>query len=579
MKEKRISANLLNRKYRTLLVSTLALTASMYLAGIVDAVMVGRILGPSALSAINLSMSICFLRDILVSLFTFGGNTLAITYKGKRDNKKADLVFTVAFLAGTASSVIIALIGIAAAEPTAKILSKGGELNDLVREYLLPLWCTAPFIALTNQTAAYARTDGMSKFSTSLPVIANVINLSCDYVFMKYLKMGVAGAGWATVTGYAVSSVLIIVYLKSKKRSVHFTKLGKGAFKHFCGVFSTGLPSSLIYVCNFLRLFFTNSIILGATGVMGCQIASVTFSLNSLSFIFVEGASMTMLPILGALYGEKDVKGIKQTLKYGMAVTFLLCFAVFVLSELFPVQLASIYGLTDAKTLSVFKVTFRILSINVPILSFIYVFRTFFQATKQRLLANVLVVLDGFLTVVPLMYFFAKIDIYWLWASFPVSKLTTIVIMLVIMFVYKKIKHKKSLLMLDEAEEDVLSFSVENNINNASAAARRVQEFCINGGVKPEISNSLAVNTEELCQNISTYASSKKSDSIDICVRIFEDKVTLRTRDNGADFDPTDYIDNSGKEITGLQLVRALSSSVEHNRILDFNITNVTVNR
>ena len=55
------------------------------------------------------------------------------------------------------------------------------------------------------------------------------------------------------------------------------------------------------------------------------------------------------------------------------------------------------------------------------------------------------------------------------------------------------------------------------------------------------------------------------------------DKVNVRLRDNGAEFDPTDYIDNSGRHITGLELVRMLSSSINYNRILGFNVTNVAI--
>ena len=93
------------------------------------------------------------------------------------------------------------------------------------------------------------------------------------------------------------------------------------------------------------------------------------------------------------------------------------------------------------------------------------------------------------------------------------------------------------------------------------------------------ISNAVAVNTEELCQNIASYAKSAKSDTVDICLRIFEDKLTLRIRDNGNLFNPTEYMDDSGQSITGLQLVRALSSAIEYNRVLDFNVTTITVNR
>lgn len=42
---------------------------------------------------------------------------------------------------------------------------------------------------------------------------------------------------------------------------------------------------------------------------------------------------------------------------------------------------------------------------------------------------------------------------------------------------------------------------------------------------------------------------------------------------------PRNYMDDSGWIITGLQLVRALSSAIEYNRVLDFNVTTITVNR
>ena len=119
---------------------------------------------------------------------------------------------------------------------------------------------------------------------------------------MAIFGWGVAGAGWATVTGYVVGVFLTLLYFKSKQRTVHFTKAAFKQLKSLGKIFSVGLPSALIYVCNFLRLFFTNAIILSFTGVMGGKIASVSFSLNSLAFILVEGASMTLLPILGALF-------------------------------------------------------------------------------------------------------------------------------------------------------------------------------------------------------------------------------------------------------------------------------------
>lgn len=556
------------------------MTASMYLSSIIDGILVGQILGTLELSAINLTYSISFLKNILIAMFTFGGNTLAIMYKGKRDNEKADSAFSISFWAGIISSVVITVIGIALIAPTSTLLGQNkAVLETLIASYLLPLWITTPLIALNNQTAAFARTDGMKKLATALPITANAINLFCDWLYMAVFGWGIAGAGWATVTGYLLGSVLVILYFRGKDRTVHFTRRALKNLRMMWKILSTGLPSALIYVCNFLRLFFTNAIILSATGTDGTQIASVSFSLNSLCLIFIEGATMTLLPILGALYGEKDIRGQKLALKHGMWVTVGLSLIILIISELFPLPLAALYGLNDSALTSVFAVTFRIMSINIPILAVIYVMRTFFQATKQKWLANILVILDGFAAIVPLMYIFSKVDIYWLWASFPISKAVTVIITFVILIIYKNIKKKDNLLLIEGEEGIVLDFSIHNNIEAATDAAHKAVDFCAKNGVEENLSHDIGVALEELCVNTAKYAAKTQSDSVDIYLKVSEKYVILKLRDNGNVFNPTEYIDDSGREVTGLKLVRSLASSIEYNRVIGFNVTVVTVNR
>lgn len=576
----RKNGTLLGRKYRSLLASSLALTASVYLAGIVDSMMVGNILGTEALSAISLTASVLFLKEILPSIFIFGGNTLVLMYKGRRENDQADRIYSLSFAIGILLTVCISTLGILFAGPTAHVLASGGELAPLVAAYLVPLWALSPFTMALNHCSAFARTDGLKSLAVAFPIVANIINLVCDFLYMKVFGMGIAGAGWATVTGYVGGLILVIFYFRSDRRSVHFVNVLRHGFRGLGEIFTTGLPSSMVYICNTLRLFSTNAIILAATGAFGMKIASVSYSLNSLAFIVAEGAAMTLLPILGALYGEKDAAGQKQAFRYGLFVTTVLCGIVFVLSELFPQQLAGLYNLRDPESLSVFSVTFRILSINILLLGPVYCLRSFFQATKRSFMANLIVVLDGVLAIVPIMFFLAKIDIYWLWASFPISKAVTIALTFLAMYISKKRLGKDNLLLMDAEEGKVLSFSVPNELSEAVSAARRVREFCLTEKLSKKSANALAVSTEELCENIATYARTPQSDSIDLCVRVFQEKSTLRIRDNGRVFDPTTYQDDSGKEITGLQLVRALTNDIAYNRILEFNITTVTlVNR
>ena len=554
------------------------MTASMYLAGILDSIMVGQLEGTVALSAINLTLSVSFLKSILMALFTFGGNTVAVVCKGKRENRQADIAFTLSFHAGMLSSLLLMVFGLIFAKPTAQLLAQGNaQLQQYILDYLLPLWLLTPFMVIVNHVAAFARTDGLNKLSTALPVVANVINLVCDYLFMAVFGWGIAGAGWATIAGYAVGTVMCIAYFRSPQRSVFFVRFKKEDCKALGKILSMGMPSALIYVCNFLRLFFMNAIILSSTGTVDMQIASVSFSLNSLSFIFAEGASMTLLPMVGAFYGEKDMKGQRLTLKYGMLITTALCLLVMLVSELFPAQLAGLYGLKDPEILAVFNTTFRILSINIPILGIVYVMRTFFQGIKQQGIANLIVILDGFATVIPLLWLFSKHGIYWLWASFPVSKAVTILITLIVVVICKKVQKKDNYLLMDSEEGVVMDFTIENSVEAAVEASEKVMDFCRENAVDDTVATRVAVAVEELCVNTAKYAYSSASRRVDIYIKINERTIILRVRDNGNIFNPTEYEDDSGKLISGLSMLRAISSSIEYNRVIGFNTTVINI--
>ena len=133
--------------------------------------------------------------------------------------------------------------------------------------------------------------------------------------------------------------------------------------------------------------------------------------------------------------------------------------------------------------------------------------------------------------------------------------------------------------MLDEdLEENVLDISIANNSDSAIEASQTVERFCLENGIDSHKANILAVTTEELAVNAAKYAYKGKNE-IDICLRIFSDKIVLRFRDNGKIFNPTEFIDDSGKEIKGLSLVRMLTPDISYNTVLGFNVTVVTLTR
>lgn len=573
------TGKLLRSKYNEYLVSTLAMSASLYLANIVDIMMVGNILGANELAAINLTMPIVYIKNIVFSIFIYGGNTLAAMYKGKRDNQNADKTFTFSVLFGIISSALVMGTGILLAQPTASLLSQGGQLYEPTLEYLIPLWISGPLVVLNSGTAAFVRTDGMKKLAIALPVVSNAINLTLDYVFMAWFGWGIAGAGWATVVGYTAGSVLLIGYFRSKQRSVHFVRVGLKDIKILGSLLQTGIPTALIHVCNAVRTSSINAVILSTAGMIGMQVVSICMQALNVALIFINGSATTLMPICGALFGEKDNNGVKSVMRFSLIVTEIMCALLLLIFELFPLPVGRLFVKLSPETAVQLETVLRIFAVCIPFYGISYILRAFYQSTRQRFAASLFTILEGVVFIVPMIMIFAQINQNIMWLSFAIAEVLAIAVTVIAMQFIAKRKKYRNFLMLENAKEDsVLDFSITNETEYAVNAAKYIRDFCKEKGIDEVKANTLAVTAEELAVNAVKYAYKGKNE-IDICLRILEDKIVLRFRDNGKMFNPTEYIDDSGREVTGLSVARKLTPDIAYGRALGFNVTVITVSR
>ena len=575
------NGRLINHKYNEYLFATLAMSGCASIASIVDRIIVGHMLTPNDLNATNLIGPLIYVLNMVFGLFIYGGNTLAVTYKGKRDQKTANKCFTISILVGAAFMAVIAAVGLLLQSQLTYWLCIGKEeLIRPVSEYLIPVLFLGIPMILLNGTAAFVRVDGLRKLAVALPIVSNALNLLMDYVFMGVFKFGIAGAGWATNVGFTAALFLLIPYFRSPKRTVFFTRIGIKDMRLMFNAFHLGLATALMYLCMFIKTKFLNTIVLSALGVVGGQILVVCASVTSVANIFFTGTAQTMLPINGALYGAQDYKGIRQLFKRAMLVMQLICVVIMAVFMIFPLQTGAIFNVTGAEAQQLLPGAIIMFSLCVPPTGMLFIFRSHYQSTGHRNAATVLTVLEGTVFFIPVLWVLSMIDPNLVWLSHVISIVLAIAAVLLVMGIMAKRKGRSAILLLPkQADGDTYDFSVANNVEAAVDAAHKVVKYCTDRGVDRDTANRIGISVEELCVNTAKYAASSKSDMIDIFLKITPEAVVLKVRDNGSIFNPTEYIDNSGEMITGLQLIRSISSKVEYNRVIGFNTTIVTVNR
>ena len=575
------NGKLIKHKYSEYFLSTLAMSGSASIAAIVDRIMVGNLLTANDLNATNLIGPLIYVLNMVFALFIYGGNTLAVTYKGKRDQNSADKCFTISIAVGTLAMLLVTVAGLLFQAPLTTWLCAGHEeLWQSVSDYLFPTLFLGPLMILLNGTASFVRVDGLRKLAVALPIISNAVNLTLDYVFMGVVKTGIAGAGWATNIGFAVTLLLLIPYFRSPKRSVFFTRITWKDLKLMLNAFHLGMATALMYLCMFIKNLFLNMIIISTLGAVGGQIAAVCSGIMSVANIFFTGTAQTMLPINGALYGSRDYKGIRELFKTALLVMEIICVVIMSAFMLLPLQTGAVFGVSSAEAQELLPGAIRMFSLCIPPTGLLFILRSHYQSTGHRNAATVLTVFEGTVYFIPAVWILSRIDPNTVWLSHVISICLAIVTMLLALGVKAK-KQGKSAVLLLPAHKDgkMIDFSIPNKVEAAVDAAHKVVAFCEENGVEGEIAHRIGVSVEELCVNTAQYAASAKSDTVDIFLKITDEAVILNVRDNGKVFNPTEYIDDSGREVTGLKTVRDLSSRVDFNRVIGFNTTIVTINR
>ena len=575
------NGRLINHKYNEYLFTTLAMSGCASIASIVDRIMVGHLLTANDLNATNLIGPLIYVLNMVFGLFIYGGNTLAVTYKGKRDQKTANKCFTVSIIVGSLFMAVIAVIGLLLQAPLTYWLSSGKEeLFKPVSDYLIPVLFLGIPMILLNGTAAFVRVDGLRKLAVALPIVSNAINLMLDYVFMGIFGFGIAGAGWATNIGFISAMFLLIPYFRSDKRTVFFTRIGIRDLRLMFNAFHLGLATAMMYLCMFIKTKFLNSIVLGALGVVGGQILAVCASVTSVANIFFTGTAQTMLPINGALYGAQDYKGIRQLFRRGMLVMEVICVVIMAVFMIFPLQTGAVFNVNGAEAQELLPGAVFMFSLSIPPTGMLFIIRSHYQSTGHRNAATVLTVLEGTVFFIPALWILSLINADLVWLSHVISIILAMAVMLLIMGIIAKRKGRSAFLLLPvQADGDAFDFSIHNKVDAAVEASVRVNEYCREKGVEEDAANRISVSVEELCVNTARYAAGSKSDMIDIFLYITPQSVVLKVRDNGKIFNPTEYIDASGELITGLKLIRSISSKIEYNRVIGFNTTIVTVDR
>ena len=261
---------------------------------VVDAQVVGRVEGVSALAALGASDWFNWLYLGIIQGFAQGfAIPMAQAFGAKDYPALRRNVGNAAILAVIMGAVITAL-SLLSINPVLALMDTPMEIRPMSALYLTILFSAFPLVMAYNLLAGILRSLGDGKSPLYAMVVASLTNIALDMLFVAGFKWGVAGAAVATAIAQGCSAVFCLMRLKKLdfvRPSRDDLRLRRETCRHLMGL---GLP---VAAQN------------GVIGVGGMVVQSIA---NTMSVAFIAGYTST-----NKLYGVLEIAAIS----YGYAMS------------------------------------------------------------------------------------------------------------------------------------------------------------------------------------------------------------------------------------------------------------------
>lgn len=575
--------NLVVEKFRQYLLPTILMTMSVSIALVLDSIIVGNLLGSEQLASVNLVTPLSLGFSALFAMIGVGGSTLMAVAKGARDEMRASRILTQSSLMLACGSLAFPVAACFFLPQIVRGLTSQPELVDFVSNYAAVLLYGAPLLIFVSGFSFFIRSDGNPQFASKILVYSNIVNLVMDIVYIRVFGMNIGGAALATLTGYLVGAFMIVAYLWRKNHQLVFARITEIKPAEMLEIPAAGISSTLGQVFLFVKMLAINHIVLATLGTPGMVAFSVCLSCLSLVSMFISGATQTMMPIVGVMFGEKDWQGIRFTVLPALKFIFrsnLLLVAVFLL---LPRQILALYGVTEESSVVIGVEALRWFAPSLLGVSFSFLMIYYNQTVNRKWFSVLITSVQG-LAVIPFALMLAPI---WggigIWSSFILAEIfSAILIYVVAIIVRRRYPGHYETIFLFEKHEDfsVLDVTIFSDADNAVNLSRQISDFAMKHGVNKRDAMFVGLAAEEMAMHtITNCYKNAEARPIDVMTRVDDHEIILRFRDGGAAFNPTKCLDEEREDCSNIFLLHKIASKIDYARIIGLNSTIVTIPR
>lgn len=323
------------RPWEKILLFTLPLllgNIAQQLYNTVDSVVVGKYVGDNALAAVGSAAPIFNLLIVLFVGISMGASIKVSQYFGARDREALSHTIGNCIVLTVIASLFVLVVGVAAARPLLVLLKTPESILDWCTSYLHILFIGGAGMAFYNILGGVLRGLGDAISSLLYLVVASILNIVLDIVFVASFGMGVSGVALATAISQAVSALMCARKLYKMKHLFDMKrKYIRWNREYAMNIIRLGLPSGVTQAIMSMSMIVVQSLT-NSFGELFIAANVIVMRVDGFAMLpnFSFGNAMTTFTgqNVGARQMDMVKKGAKQGTLLALGVSALITGAI-----------------------------------------------------------------------------------------------------------------------------------------------------------------------------------------------------------------------------------------------------------
>ena len=545
------------------------------IALVIDVIIIGYILGSTQLSVLNIASPLTYITGIFYILFGQGGNLLALRAQSERKYEKVNYYFTIAIVGIILFTLAYILIIFLYVDNILILFNCPTVIFNTSKEYLLLLMFYYPLNCYILVISFFIRSDGRPKMPFYAILIANILNIIFDILFLKVFNLGIVYAALGTVLGYLMGAIYISQYLFNKKGSYKLISLKKYKVKNFLDTikeFLLNTPEVIGKIFFSLKMSLLTYLCSTYLGVAGLLAFLIYDNSESMVYIFLSGIMKTMSPIVTVLYKEMDYEAVYYMIVNSINHVLLISLPISIIFFIYPQILISLFNVENPYYVEVVTLAIRITSFSLVGRCMSYLLANYTQAIKKNKISTIITFLEEFLFIFGSALILTRvIGGIGIWIAILIAECHPVVVYVILAL---RIKNRNKdiinrVLMIQNSKLITWTYN-RNDIGKldkyldeeSSKILIQVENLFKENAII--ISNSI----NDICNDIFEHID---IDDIDLTIRFMDEKLYIVFTNEGKLYNP--FSNDNLMQSNNIKALSQLNCEFDYDEILGFNKT------